>query len=355
MSKLFKKLLVLGVLALTAFPNPGFCGIWETAQQAIARHQGPISYESVVQHLPLLTQDLKEDASGNWVIAGGYIVVSRDGIRSFRNLGDHTRLGAQPEHEFLFAKAPKVGASQIRNNLKNLRVAIDIIPNHGYFKEPIGSMEYSQFVVLLQKTLEKTLEAEGAQVFVIRPNYPSVSATLDVLNANPPHVVIAPQFNADQQDHMVTFCGGNFTPKDLEAEKQRVSFIEAALTGKSLRSAILGAHVMKCCRETFQVNALDSRKATFEGNACAVSVPSMKAAICSQIPLAEVGGELQGIAMRNLVHNGIYTQALVTPFPDMHWVKKQVGVGHEQEWIQRYSKALVQALQSFVAQNPLHD
>jgi hypothetical protein len=66
--------------------------------------------------------------------------------------------------------------------------------------------------------------------------------------------------------------------------------------------------------------------------------------ILSDAELETSEGYFNGIATRNLIHNGFFAQAAVVPFPDMQWVRNEVKIGYESEWIASYARTLTDAV-----------
>ncbi len=351
-----KKLLVyLGFALPLVAPTVGFCGIWELAQDAITQNKSHRTYHQVLSHLSLLTSDENIIADpahkDTLMIAGGYIVVTPDAIRSFKNPEDHMK-GVAPEFEFVF-ETTQLGpfeetktSSEIRRGLENIRISLDIIPSHSYFKDAIGSWSYEKFVVELQTALRESLSRVGAEVSILRPKVQLNADTLDEMNKNPAHIVISTQFNNSQQECMVTFCGGNILKAGFNSDTQRARFIEAALTGKHIYSAGLGACIAKHCQTKLNVQPLGWEHASFEGNACAVPASAVLGPVGE---LQESKGNFNGIAMRNLIHNGLFAKAVVIPFPDMKWICSEIEAGHEFEWIAKYSQTITEAVLDYVS------
>jgi hypothetical protein len=341
--------------AALAFPTLGLCDIWTQTQKVISTSHIKMGFEQVRTHLPLLTEPgnivAASDKKDTWIIAGGYIVVDPGSIRSYKNPTDFKE-GAAPEFEYSFQQASLPRSFELRKDLKGVRITLDIIPQHPYFKDlTIGEWNYDKFVFEIQNALAKSLDDDGAIISFLRPKIDQINAGIvNEINENPPHIVISPQFNNDQQDCMVTFCGGNISAKELAVDRQRARFIESAVTGKALNSANLGACIAKHCQEKLKVQPLDWKKASFEGNAYAVAEDT---AIPGAAHLQKSEGKLNGIAMRNLVHNGIFAQAVAVPFPDMKWIRDQVQPKHELEWINQYTQAIKEGVLDYLSKTPL--
>ena len=346
-----KPLIHLGLLLTLITPTLGFCGIWDLTRNAVEQSKTRATYSHVVKNLRLLSPDEAISTDGDTrVLAGGYIVINPDGIRTFKTPGDR-----EPEFEFKFDRAESVESkTELKDEglqrLQDVRIALDVIPTHDFFKAPIGSWTYEKFVVSLQASLENNLGSHGAKISILRPQVAKLTGELfDDINKNPPHIVISPQFNNDKQDCMVTFCGGNITGSELKGERQRARFVEAVLTGKHLYSAELGVCIARHCMNELGAELLDWRKASFEGNARPIAASE---GICSDARFDGTGGNLIGVAMRNLIHNGLFAKAVVVPFPDMQWILKQVKPGHEAEWISKYSNAITAAVLEYASEHP---
>jgi hypothetical protein len=351
-----KSFIFMTVASVLMTPSQGFCNIWNLTQDTISSNKTKITYEQVREHLRLLTADENivshPQQEDTLVIAGGYITLNPTSIRSFKNLEDYNTQDSVPEFEYSFepsSSTPDTVATVSRKDLRGIRIAVDVIPTHPYFKDPIGDWSYEKFVAELQDHLGKSLSAEGAEISVLRPKIQLSAETVDEINQNPPHIVISTQFNNDNQDCMVTFCGGNTLKSDFANERQRARFIQAALTGKHVQSAGLGACITKHCQDKFNVKPLAWQNASFEGNARPVPASP---ALCSTAQLDQNGGNLNGIAMRNLIHNGCFAKAVVVPFPDMKWVREQVKPAHESEWIAHYTKAITDAVLDYAGKTP---
>jgi hypothetical protein len=326
-------------LLAIATPRLVFCTIWEQVERSLAQSNSLLGHDQVLEHISLLAAPENIIEKGeSVVIAGGYIVVGPDSIKSFKNPGDEAS-----EFEFFFNKDFIATDIPPRQDLNGIRIALDAVPSCSYFDEIlIGSYSYPKFVAELQTTLATFLAEAGGEISLLRPKN---NINADALNENPPHLVISPQFNADQQNAMLTFCGGNILAPELRHEKMRARFIQAALTGKHISSAALGACITGHCQEKLKVEALSWPKASFEGNvrplSCSVRIDDVN-------QLVQHKGNYNGIGTRNLVHNGIFAQAVVVPFPDMKWVKEQVVEGEESEWIKTYAATLSEAVVDYV-------
>ncbi len=326
-------------LLAIATPRLVFCTIWEQVERSLAQSNSLLGHDQVLEHISLLAAPENIIAKGDsMVIADGYIVVGPDSIKSFKNPGDEAS-----EFEFFFNKDFIATDIPPREDLNGIRIAVDVVPWCGYFDNLlIGSYSYQTFVGELADTLATILAEAGAEISFLRPKN---NINADALNQNPPHLVISPQFNADQQNAMLTFCGGNILPSELRHEKMRARFIQAALTGKHINSASLGACITGHCQEKLKVEALSWPKASFEGNvrplSCSVRIEDL-----DQLPQHQ--GNYNGIGTRNLVHNGIFAEAVVVPFPDMKWVKEQVVEGEESAWIKTYVATLSEAVVDYV-------
>ncbi|CAM6054202.1 unnamed protein product [Sphagnum tenellum] len=370
MSSLLKKSLAyLGLTLALSAPTLGFCGIWELTHDAISRSRIKTTYPQVVSHLHFLAADetivADADHEGTVVVAGGHIVISPEAIRSYKNPGDHTKGGA-PEFEYLFEPSQPMDSNNkalphslehlasiekevSRNGLEGIRISLDILPTHAFFKDPIGAWSYEQFVGELQIALGESLSSVGADVSTLRPRIHLTGAVIDEMNKNPPEIVISTQFNNDKQDCMVTFCGGNILKSEFALERQRARFIHAVSTGKHLYSVGLGASIAKHCQNKMNVQPLTWERASFEGKARPVPVTGT---LSLDAELEEYEGHFNGIAMRNLIHNGLFAKAVVVPFPDMKWVCSQVEAGHEAEWIVKYARIITEGVLDYVGKHP---
>lgn len=353
-----KCLAILGLSWALASSAVSLAGIWDLTSRAVAQNKFKVTYQHVESHLEFLTPSDNivrlEDRDGTILVGEGYIVINRSGVRSYKNPEDHAQ-GIAPEFEFRFEELADeahgyvpVKAALPRKGLEGIRIAIDILATHANFGDPIGTWKYDSFIAELQAVLGTKLREVGAEVSQLRPSIQITADTVDGLNANPPHIVISPQFNNDKQDCMLTFCGGNILKKEMAAERQRARFVEAALTGKHVFSAGLAACMTQHCQEKLKVEPLAWQKASFEGNARPLPI-SMAVRAAAKLP--EDQGHFNGIAARNLLQNGLFAKAVVVPFPDMHWVRGQVAEGHEAEWIAQYAGVLVDAVLDYVSKH----
>jgi hypothetical protein len=335
-----------------AVPNNGFCNIWKLTQDAIDRNHTTVSFEQVLNHLRLLTRDeniIPLDEPDTWVIAGGYVVLSRHSIRTFKSPGDFATMGMVPEFEFVFDRQKSheldehsiASARRSREDLEGIRIALDIVPTHEFFKDAIGDWSYEKFVSELQNALARSLGTLRAEVSLLRPSIELSATTVEEINRNAPQIVISTQFNNDNQDGMVTFCGGNLLKEEFASERQRARFVEAVLTNKHLYSAGLGACITQHCQDKLGARALPWERSSFEENARPVPVSDE---VRLDARLDESGGNFNGIAMRNLIQNGIFAKAVVVPFPDMAWVRTQIESGHEMIWIESYAGTIADAV-----------
>lgn len=340
MISLFKYVFWIVVVSLHTV---GFANIWEQTRNSIQSKKSFLSYESVVQYMDLLMtpEGITQDENDVIVIGNGHIMLSPESIKSFKNIGD-----VDPEFEYKFAEhVPQNNERTKREDLEGIRIALDVVKVNQYFTNTlVGQMPYEQFVEVLQQSLARHLQAAGAEITFLRPKIALSAKVMDSMNDYPPHIVMSPQFNNDNQDDMVTFCAGNILPEELKSETNRARFIEAALTGKHISSVLLGACITKHCQDELGVGTLSWKKASFEGNARPINGKKFLGAI--NLDIKEKN--FNGIMTRNLLHNRIFAQAVVNPFPDMHWIRKQIVSGQELDWIEKYTNMLSDAVIDYV-------
>jgi hypothetical protein len=335
-----------------------YCGdIWEITNTAIENSKIKSSYPQVRSYLHLLTYAPITEKLGNLIIADGYIVINKESIRSYNNTSDFFENKA-PEYEYNFSKTSEEHKAEPRKDRAPITIALDIIPEHQDFTDPIFlDLGYKEFVLRVQAELKLSLtKFMGAQILLLRPqNLSKIEpASIDRINSRPPEIVISTQFNNEKQDCMVTFCAGNILEKELKDLRQRARFVQSLVTGKHFFSASLGALITKKCQEKLGVRPLNWQQALFKndnapkGNAAQVKVSEE---ISPGAQLEQDQGFFNGIATRNLWLGGIHAKAVVIPFPDMKWVRSKMKET-EGKWIKNYVDAISEAVLEFVTNNP---
>jgi hypothetical protein len=319
--------------------------VWSLVENSIKRHP---TYKEVVDQLPDLidSKDIQVDGR-NRIIAGGYIVITQHSIASYKDPADFKK-SMKPEYEVIFGLDAEEKPKSYVEMLKGVRIALDVIPTHQYFKM-VGELSYETFIVKLQNEFKRALKDAGAHVQILRPEEPKLTTDLfDKINQKPPHIVLSPQFNNDHQDCMTIFCGGNISAKELESPRVRARFVQAALTQKCSHSIDLGVRIVKCCQDKLGVSLLPWDQGSFEGNAAPVS-----ASYGQSVKLETKRDFCSGVLTRNLFLNDAYAHCVVTPFPDMQWVAKQVAKdGNPEKWIKDYVAAVTQGIIDYVKENP---
>lgn len=334
------------LIALLCFSNATRANVWDQLRNSVNNKSRLLNYQEIRQHMNLLMPPKATlvMGNGNIVLGGGFIVITKESIKSFKNNNDE-----DPEFEYKFSEhVPQGTSNATRKDLQGIRIMLDVASVNQYFSNTtIGEMSYEDFVEQLRKTLASALSEKGADISYLRPDTALNAANLDAINDNPPHIVMSPQFNADNQDDMVTFCGGNIGVQELKHETNRARLVEALLTGKHINSVRLGACVTEQCKEEFGVQPLSWKKASFEGNARPISAEIF----ADDINLETEQEHFNGIMTRNLAHNRIFAQAVVIPFPDMQWVRNQIKSGNEMSWIERYAQTLSNAVMRYVSEH----
>jgi hypothetical protein len=370
---------------LLGLPTPGYCDIWDIVKSRLHPIQSdtdrtsgmqkwPLAtYEQVVTALPLiapLTSIAKRaplfGRSEMYVLADGTITVSPHAIRVFDEVetpANYTRRKILFEHFFSTSSGLSSTDSPLKEHpLQEITVAIDVLETHPLFDALVfGSLTYKDFVLSLRARLSEKLSAQGARPSFLRPENPITTDTTDMLNSHPsktPKFVVALQFNNDKQDCMTTFCAGNILQNEsISSPRQKARMVHALLTGKAIQSARMAACLTHSCQNNLHVQPLEWEQSSFRGNTTAIAMthPFGRSSILDTYPTPtqrEKSPYYDGFTTRNLLHNGIFAEAVVVPFPDMQWVCKQVKQHMKTmpadeavaNWIEEYTEALTQGL-----------
>lgn len=323
---------LLGLASQTALASD----LWSSVERKFASSFVKFDFNSIKAFMPLLTSPNNYTITDDRIeIAGGLIVITKQYIRSYSRTNTmefEYRLPDGPENE---------GPTMEENNLNGIRIDLDYGPTHRYFTDAqkIDGLSYHQLTNELREKLAEKLRESGAFVSFLRPDVKVLDAAK--LNEDPNHIVFSFGYNADDHKCMTTFCAGNSLLSELtdavRGERERARVVEAAVTGKHWNSADLGACITSSCISEMGVDALNPSRSTFEGNALGVPL----SALDNRRDLPDDGERVYGLATRNLLHNGIWANAVVMAFPDLAWVRAECAKegGHE-AFIESYTTAI---------------
>lgn len=366
---------------LSLLSNFGFAAdpIWDNLKREEKAFKDSATFETVQKAIPLavnkalVTESLVDGKSVKFEITGqndkdpanaGYIVIDEKGIRSYPSLSAALSQDSKAEYTFEFEACdhPQLNASPIvaGSELDGVSIALDVLTAHQYYNgKTFGNYEYKDFVVKIQNALRTALLAKQADVIILRPEISGFDVkNIAEFNKNPPHLIVSPQFNNDNEDSMITFFSGHHMKGELSAERFRARLIHSLVTQKAIRSAQLASLISAKVHERLGTDLISGHEFYFENSSQGVSA-SLPVVQENPHSLGKVSKSEQnyvdGIAGRNLIFNGILAQAVVTPFPTVQAVwdliqgENGMNVDH---WIETYTQAICDAIVELRTQNP---